>query len=92
MYAIYKLIRRVNFYSFSDVYSGYNGGGTTGASSSIRSRRPRGEKAITDIVNPSTGKNISHEIYDDDATVESTESSNRETPQLQVRLYFNYLP
>ncbi|XP_043492131.1 eukaryotic translation initiation factor 4 gamma 1-like isoform X2 [Polistes fuscatus] len=65
-----------------DLYSGYNGGATTGTNSSIRSKKPRGEKAITDIVNPSTGKNISHEIYNDDTSIEH-ESNSRETPQLQ---------
>ncbi|KAI4491072.1 hypothetical protein M0802_010489 [Mischocyttarus mexicanus] len=37
-----------------------------------------------DIVNPSTGKNISHEIYNDDSSIDHDSSSNnRETPQLQ---------
>ncbi|XP_015180094.1 PREDICTED: eukaryotic translation initiation factor 4 gamma 1 isoform X3 [Polistes dominula] len=70
------------YYKDYNLYSGYNGGSTTGTNSSIRSKKPRGERAITDIVNPSTGKNISHEIYDDDTSVEH-ESNSRETPQLQ---------
>lgn len=37
-----------------------------------------------DIVNPLTGKNISDEIYKDNETTQSGESSNRETPQPQV--------
>ncbi|XP_043492134.1 eukaryotic translation initiation factor 4 gamma 3-like isoform X5 [Polistes fuscatus] len=70
------------YYKDYNLYSGYNGGATTGTNSSIRSKKPRGEKAITDIVNPSTGKNISHEIYNDDTSIEH-ESNSRETPQLQ---------
>ncbi|KAI4473928.1 hypothetical protein M0804_015103 [Polistes exclamans] len=44
-------------------YSGYNDGTTAGTYSSIKSKKPRGKKAIMDIVDPRTGKNISHEIY-----------------------------
>lgn len=66
-----------------DVYSGHNGGAST-TNSTTKSRKPRGQNAITDIVDPSTGKNISHEIYKDNETIQSSESSNRETPQLQV--------
>ncbi|XP_076376961.1 eukaryotic translation initiation factor 4 gamma isoform X2 [Megalopta genalis] len=69
--------------SQNDVYSGHNGGATNTANSTIKSRKPRGQNAITDIVDPSTGKNISHEIYKDNETIPSGESSNRETPQPQ---------
>nr|XP_031840128.1 eukaryotic translation initiation factor 4 gamma 3-like [Nomia melanderi] len=69
--------------SQTDVYSGHNGGATNTANSTIKSRKPRGQNAITDIVDPSTGKNISHEIYKDNETIPSGESSNRETPQPQ---------
>ncbi|KAL0133320.1 hypothetical protein PUN28_000815 [Cardiocondyla obscurior] len=65
-----------------DVFSGHNGGATN-ANNTIRSRKPRGQNAILDIVNPATGKNISHEIYKDNETTQSGESSNRETPQPQ---------
>ncbi|KAI4486123.1 hypothetical protein M0804_006612 [Polistes exclamans] len=44
-------------------YLGYNDGATAGTYSSIKSKKPRGEKAIMDIVDPRKGKNISHEIY-----------------------------
>jgi len=50
----------------------------------MRSRKPRGQNAILDIVNPLTGKNISDEIYKDNETTQSSESSNRGTPQPQV--------
>jgi len=50
----------------------------------MRSRKPRGSNAILDIVNPLTGKNISDEIYKDNETTQSGESSNRGTPQPQV--------
>lgn len=63
-----------------DVYAGHNGGATN-ANSVTRSRKPRGQNAILDIVNPITGKNISDEIYKDNETTQSGESSNRETPQ-----------
>ncbi|XP_076664476.1 eukaryotic translation initiation factor 4 gamma isoform X6 [Andrena cerasifolii] len=69
--------------SQTDVYSGHNGGATSTANNTIKSRKPRGQNAITDIVDPTTGKNISHEIYKDNETIQSGESSNRETPQLQ---------
>jgi len=69
--------------SFKDVYSGHNGG-VTNTNSTTRSRKPRGQNAILDIVNPLTGKNISDEIYKDNETTQSGESSNRETPQPQV--------
>ncbi|XP_078052636.1 eukaryotic translation initiation factor 4 gamma isoform X2 [Augochlora pura] len=69
--------------SQNDVYSGHNGGATNTANSTIKSRKPRGQNAITDIVDPTTGKNISHEIYKDNETIPSGESSNRETPQPQ---------
>ncbi|XP_076249202.1 eukaryotic translation initiation factor 4 gamma [Calliopsis andreniformis] len=69
--------------SQTDVYSGHNGGATSTTNSTIKSRKPRGQNAITDIVDPSTGKNISHEIYKDNETIQSGESSNRETPQPQ---------
>nr|XP_012148386.1 PREDICTED: eukaryotic translation initiation factor 4 gamma 3-like isoform X3 [Megachile rotundata] len=68
--------------SQTDVYSGHNGGASS-TNSTTKSRKPRGQNAITDIVDPSTGKNISHEIYKDNETIQSGESSNRETPQLQ---------
>lgn len=71
-----------NFNSL-DVYAGHNGGATN-ANSATRSRKPRGQNAIMDIVNPITGKNISDEIYKDNETTQSGESSNRETPQPQV--------
>ncbi|KAL6431458.1 hypothetical protein ACFW04_007220 [Cataglyphis niger] len=70
-----------NFNSL-DVYAGHNGGATN-ANSATRSRKPRGQNAILDIVNPITGKNISDEIYKDNETTQSGESSNRETPQPQ---------
>ncbi|XP_011251008.1 eukaryotic translation initiation factor 4 gamma 3 isoform X6 [Camponotus floridanus] len=63
-----------------DMYAGHNGGATN-ANSATRSRKPRGQNAIMDIVNPITGKNISDEIYKDNETTQSGESSNRETPQ-----------
>ncbi|XP_012530181.1 eukaryotic translation initiation factor 4 gamma 3 isoform X2 [Monomorium pharaonis] len=66
----------------TDVYSGHNGGATN-TNSTTRSRKPRGQNAILDIVNPLTGKNISDEIYKDNETTQSGESSNRETPQPQ---------
>jgi len=69
--------------SFQDVYSGHNGAATN-ANSTTRSRKPRGQNAILDIVNPVTGKNISDEIYCSNETTQSGESSNRETPQPQV--------
>ncbi|XP_015438876.1 PREDICTED: eukaryotic translation initiation factor 4 gamma 3-like isoform X3 [Dufourea novaeangliae] len=69
--------------SQTDVYSGHNGGATNTTNSTIKSRKPRGQNAITDIVDPSTGKNISDEIYKDNETIQSGESSNRETPQPQ---------
>ncbi|XP_017890862.1 eukaryotic translation initiation factor 4 gamma 3-like isoform X3 [Ceratina calcarata] len=69
--------------SQSDVYSGHNGGATNTTNSTTKSRKPRGQNAITDIVDPSTGKNISHEIYNYNETIQSGESSNRETPQPQ---------
>ena len=69
---------------FKDVYSGHNGGATNTTNNTIKSRKPRGQNAITDIVDPTTGKNISHEIYKDNETIQSGESSNRETPQPQV--------
>ncbi|XP_011331702.1 eukaryotic translation initiation factor 4 gamma 3 isoform X2 [Ooceraea biroi] len=68
--------------SQADVYSGHNGGVTT-TNNTIRSRKPRGQNAILDIVNPLTGKNISDEIYKDNETTQSGESSNRGTPQPQ---------
>lgn len=68
--------------SQTDVYSGHNGGATN-TNSTTRSRKPRGQNAILDIVNPATGKNISDEIYKDNETTQSGESSNRETPQPQ---------
>ncbi|KAL6260894.1 hypothetical protein P5V15_008422 [Pogonomyrmex californicus] len=68
--------------SQTDVYSGHNGGATN-TNSTTRSRKPRGQNAILDIVNPLTGKNISDEIYKDNETTQSGESSNRETPQPQ---------
>ncbi|XP_018394240.1 PREDICTED: eukaryotic translation initiation factor 4 gamma 3 isoform X2 [Cyphomyrmex costatus] len=68
--------------SQTDVYSGHNGG-VTNTNSTTRSRKPRGQNAIMDIVNPITGKNISDEIYKDNETTQSGESSNRETPQPQ---------
>ncbi|XP_039302709.1 eukaryotic translation initiation factor 4 gamma 3 [Solenopsis invicta] len=68
--------------SQTDVYSGHNGGATN-TNSATRSRKPRGQNAILDIVNPLTGKNISDEIYKDNETTQSGESSNRETPQPQ---------
>lgn len=71
------------------MYSGHNGGATSTANSTIKSRKPRGQNAITDIVDPSTGKNISHEIYKDNETIQSGESSNRETPQPQVSWNIN---
>ncbi|XP_011502551.1 PREDICTED: uncharacterized protein LOC105365950 [Ceratosolen solmsi marchali] len=61
----------------TDVYSGFN---NSLGNVSTRSKKPR-TKAITDIVNPNTGKNISAEIYKDDITTQSGESSNRESPQ-----------
>ncbi|XP_070158177.1 eukaryotic translation initiation factor 4 gamma isoform X3 [Polyergus mexicanus] len=70
-----------NFNSL-DVYAGHNGGATN-ANSATRSRKPRGQNAILDIVNPITGKNISDEIYKDNETTQSGESSNRQTPQPQ---------
>ncbi|XP_016915134.2 eukaryotic translation initiation factor 4 gamma 3 isoform X4 [Apis cerana] len=69
--------------SQTDVYSGHNGGAANTTNSTTKSRKPRGQNAITDIVDPSTGKNISHEIYKDNETIQSGESSNRETPQPQ---------
>ncbi|KAK9303146.1 hypothetical protein QLX08_005097 [Tetragonisca angustula] len=69
--------------SQTDVYSGHNGGATNTTNNTIKSRKPRGQNAITDIVDPTTGKNISHEIYKDNETIQSGESSNRETPQPQ---------
>ncbi|XP_070158179.1 eukaryotic translation initiation factor 4 gamma isoform X5 [Polyergus mexicanus] len=66
----------------ADVYAGHNGGATN-ANSATRSRKPRGQNAILDIVNPITGKNISDEIYKDNETTQSGESSNRQTPQPQ---------
>lgn len=72
------------FFLFEDVYSGHNGGAANTTNSTTKSRKPRGQNAITDIVDPSTGKNISHEIYKDNETIQSGESSNRETPQPQV--------
>lgn len=66
----------------TDVYAAHNGGPTS-ANSTIRLRKPRGQNAIMDIVNPLTGKNISDEIYKDNETTQSGESSNRETPQPQ---------
>ncbi|XP_071572693.1 eukaryotic translation initiation factor 4 gamma isoform X3 [Temnothorax nylanderi] len=68
--------------SQADVFSGHNGGATN-TNSTTRSRKPRGQNAILDIVNPLTGKNISDEIYKDNETTQSGESSNRETPQPQ---------
>ncbi|XP_012235318.2 eukaryotic translation initiation factor 4 gamma 3 isoform X2 [Linepithema humile] len=68
--------------SQTDVYSGHNGAATN-ANSTTRSRKPRGQNAILDIVNPVTGKNISDEIYCSNETTQSGESSNRETPQPQ---------
>lgn len=65
------------------MFSGHNGGATN-TNSTTRSRKPRGQNAILDIVNPLTGKNISDEIYKDNETTQSGESSNRETPQPQV--------
>lgn len=73
------------------MYSGHNGGATSTANNTIKSRKPRGQNAITDIVDPTTGKNISHEIYKDNETIQSGESSNRETPQLQVSWNINFL-
>ncbi|XP_043800132.1 eukaryotic translation initiation factor 4 gamma 3-like isoform X6 [Apis laboriosa] len=70
--------------SQTDVYSGHNGGAANTTNSTTKSRKPRGQNAITDIVDPSTGKNISHEIYKDNETIQSGESSNRETPQPQL--------
>lgn len=67
-----------------DVYAAHNGGPTNATNSTTRSRKPRGQNAILDIVNPLTGKNISDEIYKDNETTQSGESSNRETPQPQV--------
>ncbi|XP_054004810.1 eukaryotic translation initiation factor 4 gamma 3-like isoform X2 [Hylaeus anthracinus] len=69
--------------SQTDVYSGHNGGATSTTNSTIKSRKPRGQNAITDIVDPSTGKNISHEIYKDNETIQSGDSSNRDTPRPQ---------
>ncbi|XP_076621218.1 eukaryotic translation initiation factor 4 gamma isoform X1 [Colletes latitarsis] len=69
--------------SQTDVYSGHNGGATNTTNSTIKSRKPRGQNAITDIVDPTTGKNISDEIYKDNETIQSGDSSNRETPQPQ---------
>lgn len=69
---------------FKDMYSGHNGGATSASNSTTKSRKPRGQNAITDIVDPTTGKNISHEIYKDNETIQSGESSNRDTPQPQV--------
>lgn len=80
----------VIFFSVPDVYSGHNGGAANATNSIIRSRKPRGQNAIMDIVNPLTGKNISDEIYKDNETVQSgssgadSSSSNRGTPQPQV--------
>lgn len=68
----------------TDVYAAHNGGATNTTNSTTRSRKPRGQNAILDIVNPLTGKNISDEIYKDNETTQSGESSNRETPQPQV--------
>ncbi|XP_019698474.2 eukaryotic translation initiation factor 4 gamma 1 isoform X4 [Harpegnathos saltator] len=67
----------------TDVYAAHNGGPTNATNSTTRSRKPRGQNAILDIVNPLTGKNISDEIYKDNETTQSGESSNRETPQPQ---------
>ncbi|XP_024228238.1 eukaryotic translation initiation factor 4 gamma 3 isoform X2 [Bombus impatiens] len=69
--------------SQTDMYSGHNGGATSASNSTTKSRKPRGQNAITDIVDPTTGKNISHEIYKDNETIQSGESSNRDTPQPQ---------
>ncbi|XP_076181960.1 eukaryotic translation initiation factor 4 gamma isoform X3 [Ptiloglossa arizonensis] len=63
--------------------TGHNGGATSTSNNTIKSRKPRGQNAITDIVDPTTGKNISDEIYKDNETIQSDESSNRETPQPQ---------
>ncbi|CAL7944670.1 unnamed protein product [Xylocopa violacea] len=69
--------------SQTDVYSGHNGGATSATNSTTKSRKPRGQNAIYDIVDPTTGKNISHEIYKDNEIIQSGESSNRGTPQPQ---------
>lgn len=74
---------QMNSHFVKDVYAAHNGGPTS-ANSTIRLRKPRGQNAIMDIVNPLTGKNISDEIYKDNETTQSGESSNRETPQPQV--------
>ncbi|KAG7197148.1 hypothetical protein KM043_007233 [Ampulex compressa] len=66
-----------------DVYPGHNGGVTNATNTTTKYRKPRGQNAITDIVNPLTGENISHEIYKDNDASQSGESSNRETPQPQ---------
>ncbi|XP_012257845.2 eukaryotic translation initiation factor 4 gamma 3-like isoform X1 [Athalia rosae] len=67
----------------TEVYQGHNGGAQNAANSSTNPRKPRRKQAIIDIVDPKTGKNISDEIYDDDAATQSGDSSNRATPQPQ---------
>jgi len=66
------------------MYPVHNGGAANTSNSAMRSRKPRGSNAILDIVNPATGKNISDEIYKDNETIQSGESSHRGTPQPQV--------
>lgn len=68
-----------------DVYAAHNGGATNTTNSTTRSRKPRGQNAILDIVNPLTGKNISDEIYrDSNDTTNGSDITTRDTPQPQV--------
>ncbi|XP_066598673.1 eukaryotic translation initiation factor 4 gamma 3-like isoform X2 [Prorops nasuta] len=67
----------------SDLYVGHNGGSANAANNTAKNRKPRRQKAILDIVDPKTGKNISEEIYEEEAATQSGESSSRETPQPQ---------
>ncbi|XP_046742557.1 eukaryotic translation initiation factor 4 gamma 3-like isoform X2 [Diprion similis] len=67
----------------TDVYQGHNGGVQNPGNSAAARKKQRRKKAILDIVDPKTGKNISEQIYDDDAATQSGDSSNRATPQPQ---------
>ncbi|XP_046742564.1 eukaryotic translation initiation factor 4 gamma 3-like isoform X8 [Diprion similis] len=68
----------------TDVYQGHNGGVQNPGNSAAARKKQRRKKAILDIVDPKTGKNISEQIYDDDAATQSGDSSNRATPQPQL--------
>lgn len=63
------------------MYSTYNN--TFNSNMSTKSKRQR-SKAITDIVDPDTGKNISAEIYDEGNGLQNVDSSQGAGPQSMV--------